>query len=149
MEQIVRKCFKKLYKSGKIEDIIANVQAVISDHTKPSFLFDVCACDRKILSNFIVEINSSNFGTKVHLLCIDECHYFIANINAVQEAIDNAMNDKIVFIDIGKEKSKTLTKVSEFPNLKNMLIYTINNLQSSAQCVILSACKNFKKYIPT
>ena len=41
MEEIVRKHFKKLKRIDKIQEIIANVKAVISDHVKPSFLFDI------------------------------------------------------------------------------------------------------------
>ena len=58
MEEIVRKHFKKLKRIDKIQEIIANVKAVISDHVKPSFLFDTCGCDRITLSAFVTETNS-------------------------------------------------------------------------------------------
>ena len=58
MEEIVRKHFKKLKRIDKIQEIIANVKAVISDHVKPSFLFDTCGCDRVTLSAFVAETNS-------------------------------------------------------------------------------------------
>ena len=58
MEEIVRKYFKKLKRIDKIQEIIANVKAVISDHVKPSFLFDICGCDRITLSAFVSETNS-------------------------------------------------------------------------------------------
>ena len=58
MEEIVRKHFKKLKRIDKIQEIIANVKAVISDHVKPSFLFDTCGSDRITLSAFVTETNS-------------------------------------------------------------------------------------------
>ena len=58
MEEIVRKHFKKLRRIDKIQEIIANIKAVISDHVKPSFLFDICGSDRNTLSAFVTETNS-------------------------------------------------------------------------------------------
>jgi hypothetical protein len=129
MEEIVRKHFKKLRRIDKIQEIIANIKAVFSDHVKPSFLFDICGSDRNTLSAFVTETNSHNFGTKSNLICVDDCHLFIANLDAVKKAIENSLENKLIIIDIGKDSPAELRQVSEHPNLEEMLKTTVKKLQ--------------------
>ena len=130
MEEIVRKHFKKIKRKDKIQEIIANVKAVILDQVKPSFLFDICGCDGFVLSNFVNEVNSrTDLGTKSNIICIDDCHNFIANLDKVQEAIENALSNKLVIIDTGKEAPIIHNEVSR--TFREMLSSIVEKLQSN------------------
>ena len=75
--------------------------------------------------------NLSNFGTKSNLICIDDCHFFIANLDAVKKAIENSLANKFIIIDIGKDRPVELRQVSEHPNVEEMLKTTLKKLQFS------------------
>ena len=136
MEQIVWNHFTKLRRnSHKIEEITANVKAVSCDLLKPAFLYDISGCDRKTLVSFTHDINLANFGSTLSLLCINECHLFITQIDLAKNVIENALNDGVFFIDIGQDKPKVLKHISDDLNLKQMLNIVLEKLQSSEESV--------------